>query len=464
MTNDQDNRSDRDHADGGEGRLALPTRRRFLSTAAALGVGGGILAACGDDDSGSDGDGAGTTGSETGPSATGSADGAELPDVSIGYVSPKTGPLAAFGEADAFVIGSMAETLGSNVTIIDKDSESDPAKAGEVTQELISEGVNLVLVSSTPDTTIPVAAACDLAGVPCVSTVAPWQPHYLETGGALGPDAPDPPETASDWNFHFFWGLEDVIANFIEQWDEAGVDKVVGGLWPNDPDGNAWSDPAVGFPPALEAAGYTVVDPGRFELDVQDFTAIIGQFKDAGVQIVSGVVPPPVFANFQAQAAQQGLDVPVITIAKAALFPSAVESFPAGAGISSEVWWSDRHPFSSSLTGQTAGELAGAFEEAGAQWTQPLGFSHALFEVAADALARAGSGDAEAVREALAATEIDSVVGPINFATGPVPNVSKTPMVIGQWLEGEEYPFELAITLNTGLPEVPVDGELALIT
>lgn len=435
--------------------LWLPSRRRFLVGAAAAMAAGPLLAACG---SGDDDDTAGSGGGADDSAGTGG-----LPEVTIGYVSPKTGPLAAFGEADSFVIASMSAILGSNVTIVDRDSESDPARAGEVTQELINDGANLILVSSTPDTTIPVAATCDLAGVPCISSVAPWQPHYLNTGGALGPDAPNPPEVASEWNYHFFWGLEDVIGNFIAQWDAAGVDKVVGGLWPNDPDGNAWSDPAVGFPPALEAAGYTVVDPGRFELDVQDFTAIINQFKDAGVQIVSGVVPPPVFANFQAQAAQQGLDVPVITIAKAALFPSAVESFPAGAGISSEVWWSDRHPFSSSLTGDSAGDLAAAFEETGAQWTQPLGFAHALFEVAADALDRAGSGDAEAIRDALAETDLATVVGPVNFATGPVPNFSKTPLVIGQWVEGSDHPFELAVTLNDGLDTVAVDQDLELI-
>ncbi|MEM7341042.1 MAG: ABC transporter substrate-binding protein [Actinomycetota bacterium] len=446
------------------------SRRTFLFGAAAV-AGGGLLAACSSDDDEAtetdtdDGTGTGTgTGTDDGTDASAESSGGDLPEVTIGYVSPKTGPLAAFGEADSFVIGSMGAILGSNVTIVDRDSESDPARAGEVAQELINEGANLVLVSSTPDTTIPVAATCDLAGVPCISSVAPWQPHYLNTGGALGPDAPNPPEVASEWNYHFFWGLEDVIGNFIAQWDSAGVDKVVGGLWPNDPDGNAWSDPAVGFPPALEAAGYTVVDPGRFELDVQDFTAIINQFKDAGVQIVSGVVPPPVFANFQAQAAQQGLDVPVITIAKAALFPSAVESFPAGEGISSEVWWTNRHPFSSSLTGDSAADLAGAFEATGAQWTQPLGFAHALFEVAADALARAGSGDAAAIRDALGATDLATVVGPVNFSTGPVPNFSKTPMVIGQWVAGSDNPFDLAITLNDGLPEVAVDQDLSLIS
>ncbi|MGH9005434.1 MAG: ABC transporter substrate-binding protein, partial [Acidimicrobiia bacterium] len=366
-------------------------------------------------------------------------------------VTPRTGPLAPFGEADAFVLAAMRSELGDTVEIVDVDSESDSGRAGEVAQELISEGVELVLVSSTPDTTVPVASACDLGEVPCISTVAPWQPHYLGLGGELGPDVD--PAVASAYNWHFFWGLEDVIENFVALWEQAGVDKVVGGLWPDDPDGNAWSDPNVGFPPALEAAGFTVVDPGRFPVDLQDFSAQISQFRDEGVTIVSGVLPPPTFANFQSQAGQQDFNPPVVTVGKALLFPSAVESYPRGEGLSSEIWWTGDHPFTSSLTGQSAADLAAAFEEeTGSQWTQPLGFAHALFEVAIDALRRAGDADPDALIEALAGTDLATVVGQVNFGSGPVPNLSKTPLVAGQWVAGTDYPLELAVNVNAQLP------------
>jgi branched-chain amino acid transport system substrate-binding protein len=440
--------------DDDRGGTAVPSRRRFLQGMAALGVGGSVLAACGDDD---DGGGGGSAGGGDG------GGGGDIPSARIGYVTPRTGPLAPFGEADAFVLAAMREELGDSVEIIDVDSESDSGRAGEVAQELISEGVELVLVSSTPDTTVPVASACDLGEVPCISTVAPWQPHYLGLGGELGPDVD--PAVASAYNWHFFWGLEDVIENFVALWEQAGVDKVVGGLWPDDPDGNAWSDPNVGFPPALEAAGFTVVDPGRFPVDLQDFSAQISQFRTEGVTIVSGVLPPPTFANFQSQAGQQDFDPPVVTVGKALLFPSAVESYPRGEGLSSEIWWTGDHPFTSSLTGQTAAELAAAFEEeTGSQWTQPLGFAHALFEVAIDALRRAGSADADAVNEALAATSLATVVGQVDFSAGPVPNLSKTPLVAGQWVAGTDYPLELAVNVNEQLPELPVDGEIQPIS
>jgi branched-chain amino acid transport system substrate-binding protein len=435
---------------GQDGRRVASSRRRFLQGVAVLGLGGGVLAACGDDDDDASGSGGGG----------GGGGGEDIPSARIGYVTPQTGPLAAFGEADAFVLAAMREELGDSVEIVDRDSESDSGRAGEVAQELINEGVELVLVSSTPDTTVPVASACDLGEVPCISTVAPWQPHYLGLGGELGPDVDDPPQ-ASAYNWHFFWGLEDVIENFIALWEQSGAPKVVGGLWPNDPDGNAWSDAAVGFPPALEAAGFTVVDPGRFPVDTQDFSAQIGQFREDGVAIVSGVVPPPTFANYQSQALQQGFNPPVVTVAKALLFPSAVESFPRGEGLSTEIWWTGRHPFTSSLTGQTAAELAAAYEEdTGAQSTQPLGFAHALFEVAVDALKRAGSADPDALNEALAATNLATVVGPVDFSSGPVPNITKTPLVAGQWVAGQAYPLELAINVNEQLPDLAVDGTI----
>lgn len=446
------------------------SRRDLLRNAAVLGLGGAVFVACGSDDDSDTSAPDTTVGTATADisgaaSSTEPSNGGSTSDlnIKIGYVTPRTGPLAPFGEADAFVLAAMRAALGDGVEIIDKDAESNPAKAGEVTAELINEGVHIILAGGTPDISVPVATACDLGEIPCVTSLAPWQPHYLGTGGQLGPDVT--PGVASAFNFHFFWGLEDVIANFIELWEQSGAEKIVGGMWPNDPDGNAWGDGNVGFPPALEAAGFTVIDAGRFELETQDFSAIIGQFRDAGVQIVSGVVPPPVFANFQSQSLQQGFNPPVMTMAKALLFPSAVESYPQGEGLSSEIWWTNRSPFASSISGQSAAELAGEFETStGGQWTQPLGFSHALFEVAVDAATRAGSTDVDALIAALAATNLDTVVGNVDFAVGPVPQVTKTPLVAGQWVVGEKYPLELAVNVNSQLPELPVDGEIQLIS
>ena len=90
-------------------------------------------------------------------------------------------------------------------------------------------------------------------------------------------------------------------------WNDVKPGAVVGGLWPDDPDGNAWSDPNVGFPPAAREGRLHRRRPRRFPLGGSDYSAQINAFKDQGVEILTGVLPPPDFGNFWAQAQQQGL-------------------------------------------------------------------------------------------------------------------------------------------------------------
>jgi branched-chain amino acid transport system substrate-binding protein len=154
-------------------------------------------------------------------------------------------------------------------------------------------------------------------------------------------------------------------------------------------------------------------------------------------------------------------------VGKALLFPSSVEALgDLGEGLSSEVWWSPEHPFASSLTGQTAAELADAYTAfSSKQWTQPIGFGHALFEVAADVLARSASLDDKAsIVEAIKATTLDTIVGTVDWTAGvPFPNIAKTPLVGGQWTKGTEFPYDLVIVSNKDHPEIPAAGTLAAI-
>ena len=138
---------------------------------------------------------------------------------------------------------------------------------------------------------------------------------------------------------------------------------MVGAMWPNDGDGNAWGDPTLGFPPALEKAGYTVVDPGRYENLKDDFSAEISLFKENNVEIVTGVMLPPDLGTFLTQAAQQGFHPKMFTVGKAALFPAVLETIPdnLGDGLTTEIWWTPSHPFKSSLTGITSQELADSY-------------------------------------------------------------------------------------------------------
>src|SRR5262245_29917605 len=90
----------------------------------------------------------------------------------LGYVSPQTGPLAAFAEADNFVISNFLNTVRGGlkvgnasypVEVIIKDSQSNPSRAADVARELIvGSKIDLMLVASTPETTNPVSTMCEV--------------------------------------------------------------------------------------------------------------------------------------------------------------------------------------------------------------------------------------------------------------------------------------------------------------
>jgi branched-chain amino acid transport system substrate-binding protein len=398
--------------------------------------------------------------------------------IKIGYVSPQTGPLAAFAEADAFILGGVNAALKDGlrvggqsypVEILVRDSQSNPNRAAEVAKDLIvKDKIDVMTVASTPETTNPVSTQCEIEEVPCISTVAPWQPYFI------GRQAnPGDPKTWKPFEstFHFFWGLEDVIAVFTNMWGQVQTNKIVGGLFPNDGDGNAWGDKVVGFPPVLDKLGYKLVDPGRYQNLTDDFSAQIAAFKQADCQIITGVVIPPDFTTFWNQSNQRGFKPKVASVGKALLFPSAVEALgKTGNNLSSEVWWTPTHPFKSSLTGVSAAELAKGYEQASKkQWTQPIGFAHALFEIAIDSLKRSGDPTKPAaIVEAIGKTNLATIVGPIAFGSDKLPpfarkNIAKTPLVGGQWRLGEDGKYAIVVVDNRTAVEIPLGGKMEAI-
>ena len=391
--------------------------------------------------------------------------------IKIGYVSPETGPLAPFGQADKYVINALKAKLEKGIKIgsktntfqvIVKDSQSTDSRAADVATQLINDNqVDLMLVSSTPDVTNPVSQQCEANGVPCISTVAPWQSWFFGRGAK--------PTTVYDWTYHFFWGLEDIEAVYSDMWSQVSTNNHVGGLWPNDSDGDAFSAKGTGFPATISKIGGKLTDPGRYPDGTQSFSAQISKFKAGDCEILTGVPIPPDFINFYRQAAQQGYTPKLTTLAKALLFPSTVEALGTklGNNLGSEVWWTPSHPFKSSLTGQSAKQLAAAFEAStGMQWIQPLGFVHALFEVAIAAITKAGTGhDPKKLIDAIKTLKLDTIVGPVDWTSGPVPNVAKTPLVGGQWrtTAGGKHPFDLVIVSNKEHPNIPAGGKVQTV-
>jgi branched-chain amino acid transport system substrate-binding protein len=117
------------------------------------------------------------------------------------------------------------------------------------------------------------------------------------------------------------------------------------------------------------------------------------------------------------------------------------------------------------LTGESAKKLADGYTNAsGRPWTQPIGFKHALFEVVRDVVSRSADlTDTAATVEAIKSTSVSTIVGDVNWANGPVPNVTKTPLVSGQWQKSGGN-FDLVVTNNSHAPQIPLGGELKLLS
>jgi branched-chain amino acid transport system substrate-binding protein len=427
-------------------------RRSLLkgAGAGALAIGaGGFLAACG---SGLKGAG--------GSSSSGT--------INIGFITPLTGPLAGFASGDKFVLqqirASSAYKKGFKVggktykvNIVVADSQSSPTRAGQVAQQLaLQNKVDLILTTSTPETTNPVAAQCEKQGTPCLSTVVPWESWYAGLGG--NPLAPTKKFT---YCTTFFFGLKEFGGTFAPMWNRISNDKVVACMYPNDSDGNAFRG---GFEPIIKADGYQVVDGGAYADGTTDYTTMISTFKSKHCEIYSNAPLPPDFNTFWKQASQQGFKPKLATVAKVLLFPDDTKALgPLVNNIATDSWWGPYMPYKSSLTGQSALDLANAFQAAtGNEWVQSIGSSYALFEVAKEALTAASDPHHKAdVANALHNVSYSGMNGAIDFASGPAPGVGIVPPVGAQWKASTgKFPFEMKVVDNSLNSNVPIGATL----
>ncbi len=387
----------------------------------------------------------------------------------IGFISPRTGALAGFGETDGYILDlarkALAPGLAVNgtsyaVELLDRDTQSDPARASQLAKSLINdEGVDLMLSVSTPEVVNPVSDAAEAAGVPSLSTVMPWEAWYFGRGAKPGQPSP------FKWSYLFSFGTKQFADTYVSQWSLLPTNKRVAAMYPNDADGNAIR---AHLKPLLEKAGFTVIDPGPYEDGTNDYSAQIAMFKKNHCEIFNTFPIPPDFVTFWRQAAQQGFAkmVKIAQVAKTGLFPSQVEAVGGlGHNLATAVYWHPDYPYNSPLTGVSGRQLSDGYEQAtGKQWTQQLGASMSLLDVGFAALRASGNPkDKAAVAAALGKLSTPSMVGTVDFTKGPVPNVFATPIIGAQWVKakpGSKFKLDCVITEHATDPNVPISAKL----
>ncbi len=390
--------------------------------------------------------------------------------IKIGFVSPRTGPLGGFGECDPYVLALARKALAGgltssgkkyNVEIIDRDSQSDPARASQLAKTLINDDkVDLMLTTSTPEVVNPVSDACEAAGVPCISTVLPWEAWYFGRGAKPGQPSP------FKWTYHFSFGVHEFANAYISEWSKAPfpTNKKVGVMFPNDADGNALRAHMI---PLLEKGGFTVFDPGGYQDGTTDYSAQIAKYRAASVQIFTGVPIPPDFATFWRQAAQLGFakTIKIQGIAKTGLFPSQMEALGSLAyNIASLCYWHPTFPYKSPLTGHTSQVLADGYQKmTGRQWNQQLGATQSLLDVGTELLKATNPKNKAEVAKTLSHFKVTTAVGVVEWGKFPIANVSPTPLIGAQWLKakpGSKYKLDMVIVDNADDPNVPIGAKL----
>ena len=391
--------------------------------------------------------------------------------IKLGFVSPLTGPLGGFGEGDPYIIGLAKKGFAKGLTaggkhysvqIISKDSQSSPATAAQVANQLIhSDGIDLMLTTSTPEVVNPVADACEAAGVPCVGTVDPWESFYFGRGAKPGGQNP------FRYSFLFSFGTQQFADAYTHLWPQVKTNKHVGVMYPNDTDGNAFRASLI---PLLKKAGYKVFDPGGYQDGQTDYTSLISFYKKNNCEIFHCAPIPPDFTTLWKQATQQGYTkmCKIAQLAKTGLFPSQIAaSGKQGPYLASGAYWSPGFPYSSPLTGLSSKQIGDGYTaKTGRQWNQSLGSSMSLFDVAEAVLKKAGDPkDKTKVADAFKTLSVMTPSGRLHWGTGgkhnPVPPVVTTPIIGGQWVPSKgKFPLDFVLCEHSGDPNVPIQARL----
>jgi branched-chain amino acid transport system substrate-binding protein len=461
------------------------SRRDFLKIAgvagAAVGAGaglGGLLAACGEEETTTTaaaettttmaGETTTTAAAET--TTTVAAGAEEGRPIKLGFVSPKTGNFAVFAISDDWQINHVNAVLPDGIVgadgkkrmieIVVKDTQSDSNRAAQVAGDLVQlDNVDMLLASGTPDTCNPVADTGEALGCPVLMSFSPWQALYIQSG--------QPREF--QWAWGNMLGSELTIQAFTDAFETSGVEtnKKVGMVFQNDADYQGWMDPSAA-PKVFAEKGYTLVVPEPYSVPAEDFTAQISEFKNEGCEIICGTNDPPWFSNFLSQSLQQGFQPKFISSGKALIFPQAVMSYPnQGIGLIGEAAWHPSWKIKDTLSDLDSEGLAADYEEkTGEQWTAAIG-TYGKLEWAIDVYKRAADPeDKQSVVEAIKTTKNTFQQGELDYTQAvdpngrrPITNNVKPNIGAQQWRKGEKYPVEAIVVSNAAAPGTTVQDK-----
>lgn len=371
-------------------------------------------------------------------------------DVVVGASIPLSGPLAGFGMYQRWGYetavkdlnragGIRIDGLQRKVRLIVRDDQSDPSVTADNTDRLITRDSAVAMLGScTPPLVNAGASVTDQRRVPLVTGCNPLGVFIA----------------AREWQYawNIFFDEHELSSVPFRMMTDMGLvsNKKVAILTDHGPQeshlaGQLW-------PAQATSGGYTVVHNTALPADPQQLSAVIEQARLTGADIVLVDAIPPQAIALRQQMASAGFAPRFLVIEKGgepAFFAQATG--PLSEGVLVSGYWDASFPYPGAM------QLGQRFEAEtrgtpGAQ----IANSHAVAQVLLDALAQAGSLDAEKINAAIAATDKSYVVGPVKFAAD---HTSPIPLTMTQWQGGRArvvWPSDRANgQLIAGLPSAP---------
>ncbi len=367
--------------------------------------------------------------------------------IKIGAVVPLTGRYAALGGQvkTGYELGVQQINAAGGVPIGGKklqielmmlDDESDPTKTVARMETLAAQNVVAYLGGAGSDLHAAASSIADKNKIPYLGVAFAFYGIHQQGLRYLFSPFPKSPDLTNE-TFVFLDAAIPAaqrprkVALFLERTDWG---KEMGALW----EGTA------------KKHGYQIVASGEYAPGSKDFSDLILKAKSAGAETVLALPSPPDGMTIVKQMKELDFNPKVNLFIRAADPPVWSQNLSKDGDyvLLSPGWhFAARYP--------KVTEINDAHQKLFNRPADPLvGPSYACLQILADALTRAKTLDRDKLRDAVAATKMTTVVGPVRFRPDGTGEVK---VFFQQWLKGKQelvWPKEFA-TAPFGYPAPP---------
>jgi len=348
--------------------------------------------------------------------------------IKVGAVVPLTGRYAALGAQvrTGYEIGVEQINAAGGVTVGGKkmpieliilDDESDPTKTVARLETLATQGVVAYLGGAGSDLHAAAASIGDKNRIPYLGIAFALNSIHKQGLRYLFSPFPKSPDLAKE-TFVLLDGSIPAaqrptkVALFLERTD-----------WGKEM-GSAWESFA-------KQNGYQIVASAEYAPGAKDFSDLILKAKSAGADAVFALPSPPDGMTIVKQMKELDFNPKAVVFIRAADPPVWSQNLGKDGDyfLLSPGWhFAARYP--------KVAEINDAHQKRLNRPADPLvGPAYACVQILAEAITRAGSLDREKIRDAIAATNMTTVVGPVRFRPDGTGEVK---VFFQQWLKGKQ--------------------------